>query len=284
VLVCRLAQSHPQLLGVGSYLGQGIEELRAVAWNADKKELAGTTAGRGGVVDTTIRVRVPAGWKVSGVTAAGRSLPFDQPEPEVCRFTVADRKAPVVWRVKFEGQAAGSAAASRPKNPGLVAEVRVDAAAVAGPRRQLPQLAAKSAGRRAGRLVPEGYQLIHFARPQIITGEDYDPQLGFGLLPEDVRFDGLDPKVRYRLGITLYSADAQDHQVAISVARAAGGKHAVLAPSVAEPSLRSGQQPLVAWYDLPAEIIDPQGVLLEVRHLQGGNATVAEVWLAKCQK
>jgi hypothetical protein len=40
----------------------------------------------------------------------------------------------------------------------------------------------------------------------------------------------------------------------------------------------------VAWYDLPAEIVDPQGVLLEVRHLQGGNAIVAEVWLAKCRQ
>jgi hypothetical protein len=309
VLVCRVAESHPQLLAVGSHLGQGIEELRAVAWNADKKELAGTTAGRGGVIDTTIRVRVPAGWKVSAVTAAERSLPFDQPEPEVCRFIVADRKTPVEWRVKFEGQAGGPPA-SRPKNPGLVAEVRVDAASVAGPRRQLPQLAAKFAGRRAGRLVPQGCELVHFARPQIITGEDYDPQLGFGLLPEDVhvtysgeaqklglnqlywyaarrvayRFDGLDAKVHYRLGVTPYSADAQDHQVAISVARAAGGKEVVLAQSVAEPSLRSGQQPLVAWYDLPAEIVDPRGVVLEVRHLQGGNAIVAEVWLAKCRQ
>ena len=248
---------------------------------------------------------------MTAVTAAGHSVPFDQPQPEVCRFTVSDRKAPVEWRVKFEGQASSLVRARhRPKNPGLVADVGVDAAAVAGPRRQLPQLAVKFAGRRAGRLVPPGCELVHFARPRIITGEDYDPQLGFGLIPDDVhvtysgeaqkvglnqlywyslqrvayRFDGLDPKVRYRLGVTLYAADGQSHEVAISVARAAGGKQIVLAQSVVEPSLRSGQQPLVAWYDLPAEIVDPQGMVLEVRHQKGGNATVAEVWLAKCQK
>ncbi len=247
---------------------------------------------------------------MSAVTAAGDSVRFDQPEPEVCRFTVSDRRAPVDWQVKFEGRASGLAMASRPKNPGLVADVRVDAAAVAAARQRLPQLAAKFAGRRAGRLLPHGYQLAHFARPGIITGEDYDPQLGFGLIPEDVhitysgeaeklglnqlywystqrvayRLDGLDPKVRCRLGVTLYSNDAQDRRVAIAITRTTDGKQVVLAGSLAEPSLRSGKQRLLAWYDIPPEILDPQGITLEVRGLKGTNAIVAEVWLAKCQK
>ena len=112
VLVCRVAQSHPQILAVGSHLGQGVEELKAAAWDAGNHELAGTTAGRGGVINTTIRVRVPAGWKVSAVTAAGHGVRFDQPETEVCRFTVGDRQAPVDWQVKFEGQASGPAGAT----------------------------------------------------------------------------------------------------------------------------------------------------------------------------
>jgi hypothetical protein len=40
----------------------------------------------------------------------------------------------------------------------------------------------------------------------------------------------------------------------------------------------------LAWYGLPPEILDPSGVILQVRPLKGTNAIVAEVWLAKCQK
>jgi hypothetical protein len=310
VLVCRLAEPHPQLLAVGSHLGQGVEELKAAGWDADKKELTGTTAGRRGVVDTTIRVRVPTGWKVSLVTAAGQNLPIDRPEPETCRFTVDDGKAAVDWCVKFEGRPTGPAAPFRSRNPALIAEVGVDAKAAAALRRQLPQLAAKFAGARAARVVPDGYKLVHFARPGISAAEDYDPQLGFGLLPDEVhtgycneaekskmnryywysrgrvayRIDGLDPKVRYRLGVTLYSSNVEKRGVAIGLTRARDGKQIVLANSVAEPSLAGGQQPLLAWYDIPAEIVDPQGVILEVRRLTGSNAIVAEVWLAQCQK
>ena len=165
-------------------------------------------------------------------------------------------------------------------------------------RRQLPQLLAKFAGVRAGRVLPPGYRSAHFARPGILTGEGYDPQLGFGMATEEVpvgtcyavrefgmneqywhstsrvayRIDGLDCKARYRLGVTLYDSNSNSRRVAVAVARASDGKKVVLAGDVAEPSLNRGQRPLLAWYDIPAEMIDPQGIVLEVGCLEGDCA------------
>ena len=54
--------------------------------------------------------------------------------------------------------------------------------------------------------------------------------------------------------------------------RASDGKEAVLAGDVVVPSLKDGQSPLLAWYDIPAAMTDPKGVILEVRRLKGANA------------
>ncbi len=140
-----------------------------------------------------------------------------------------------------------------------------------------------------------------------MTGEEYDPRLGFGTLSDELyvghgnlapkhgltqqywyatprvayRVDGLDAQASYRLGVTLYADHGQDRRVAIAVVRASDGNEAVLADDVVVPSLADGQSPLLAWYDIPVAMTDPKGVILEVRRLKGPNATCAEFWLTQ---
>jgi hypothetical protein len=181
-IALRLAQPRPQIISIGSHIGQGAEELVSAKWDAAAKALTGVTRGRRGAVDTTIRLRVPEDWRVLRVSADGRDTPFDRPQPEVCRFTVEDRQKPVTWRAEFEGQPSAPPPL-RAREPGLVAETDISEASIAALRGSIPGLAERLVGAaRMRRHVPPGIALAHYARPGTVMGEPYDPRLGFGLV------------------------------------------------------------------------------------------------------
>ena len=305
VITCRLSLSRPQIISLGSHLGQGVEELLSSSWLVREKTLVAKTRGLRGLLDTTVRLHVPAGWKVKSVTAAGQALSHDAPQAEVCRFTVPDRNGPIDWRVTFDGPGAPPATRTRPVEPGNIAEVTLDPGATADLRSRLPELIRTYVPDwRLKRNTPKGFTVIHYARAGTLTGEPYDSQLGFGLVTGNTwftyeapkyglsadswfdnlkvryRLDGLDPAKRYRVGVTLYDQDSSTRHVDVAVARASDDREFVLAQNVVEPSFLSNARPVVAWYDVPPEAIDPKGLIVEVRHVAGANAICAEVWLA----
>jgi len=305
VITCRLSLTRPQIISLGSHLGQGVEELLSCSWLARDKTLVGKTRGLRGVADTMVRLHVPSGWQVKSVTAGGQALTHDAPQPEVCRFTAPDRTGPVEWRVAFDGPSASPAARTRPVEPGNIAEVTLAPGAIADLRARLPELIRTYIPDwRLKRNTPKGFAVIHYARAGTLTGELYDSQLGFGLVTGNTwftyeapkyglsadswfdnvkvryRVDGLDPAKHYRLGVTLYDQDSSTRRVDVAVARVSDGRQLVLAEDVVEPSFLNNARPVVAWYEVPTEAVDPKGLIVEVRHVAGANAICAEVWLA----
>ncbi len=307
VIVCRLLQPRPQILSVGSHIGQGVEELLAAKWDPGQRALIGTTRGLRGVRDTDVRLYVPPGWAVSSVEAGGQPLAHETPQPQVCWFVVPDAKGPVDWRVKFAVslEYVPKPPGPRPVEPGRIAEVTLDPEAIADLRAHLPEaIKGYVPESRLKRQTPPGFAIVHYARAGVFTGESYDERLGFGLVTGSTwstyeapkyglsadswfgndkvayRLDGLDPAKRYRVGVTLYDQDSKTRRVDVAVVTASDRREFVLAHNVVEPSFEDGARPVVAWYDVPAEAIDPKGLIVEVRHVAGANAICGEVWLA----
>lgn len=306
VLAVREAQNHPQILAVGDHIGQGVEELVSSAWDAKRKTLTAVTRGRRGQVDTVVRLRVPKGWTVREVRAGRRALAFDQPEAEVCRFTVPDREGKVKWRVRFEGTSAAPAPALRPVEPGLAALVTLDPSVKDEVRRTLPQTSKNLApAERLAQAIPAGYELVLYARNNTTNGAPYRAGVGLGMLRGGAfacwdallyglthecwfdhtkiayRFDLLEAGRRYKVGWTLYDHDSDKRRATLVAVRAADGKEFVLAENLVEPSMVKQEKPALVWRELPAEAVDPKGVIFEVRNAAGGgNVNAAELWLA----
>ncbi len=304
VIAIRVAAGRPQILSIGDHIGQGVEELRASAWDARRRVLAATTHGRRGVADTTVRLRVPGGWTVRSVTADGKPLTYDCAAPEVCRFTVPDRREDVRWQVAFSGPSHIAERPERLVEPGLLADLTVDPAALRALREGLPERFERMLGSRAHRM-PEGYELAFYARPDGILAMPYERAAGFGTVRAQVfdwmdmsrfglpvtnwfewntfayRVDDLAAGQTYRAGFTLFDPDTAVRRVDVVAVRASDDREFILARDVQEQPMATRRPPHVLWYDLPAEAIDPSGIIFEVRHKAGANAVCGEIWIAR---
>ena len=97
----------------------------------------------------------------------------------------------------------------------------------------------------------------------------------------EYRFDGLDPAASYRLGLLTYDLDSAVRRMDVVLRRASDQQQTVIARSVVAPSGLRGEAPAVQWFDVPKGAVDPQGTVVAVCNAAGGNATVAELWIAQ---
>ena len=305
VLVLHELQNHPQVLSVGDHIGQGLEEMQDLRWDEPSKTLAGTTKGRGGVRNTSIQFHVPEGWKLDALEANGEGIPSEQITPQVIRFTVPDREKTVTWQARFGSPEIPSAGSPmRPANPGRVAGLESDPASVATFKSGLPGLFKKVLDARYDQFDAKQWELALYARPEMATAEKYTTDAGFGftrataipfwdiyqhlLMPYawtdekfiGYRIDQLDPEKSYRIGILPFAATAEPTAAKLILRRVSDGKEFVLTDRILfKYPPHSPQEYQVLWFDVPAEAIDPAGVLLEVRKESGPRVNLSELWL-----
>jgi hypothetical protein len=79
----------------------------------------------------------------------------------------------------------------------------------------------------------------------------------------------------------LVDNDSRWRRVDLAIVRASDRREFILARDVPEPPISSGRPPRVFWCDVPAEAIDPSGMIFEVRHKAGANAICVEIWVAR---
>jgi hypothetical protein len=305
VLVLHELQNHPQVLSVGDHIGQGLEEMKSLRWDEPTRTVAGTTKGRGGIRNTSMRLYVPEGWKLDALEANGEMIPSEQISPQVIRFTVPDRERPANWRARFSISKIQSADSPvRHANPERVAELESDPASVTAFKSGLPGLFKTTLAARYDQFDAKQWELALYARPEMATAGKYTADTGFGftratampfwdiyqhlLMPyawsdENLigyRIDQLDPEKSYRIGILPFAASAEPTAAKLILKRVADGKEFVLADRILfkyPPQTPPGFQ--VLWFDVPAEVIDPTGILLEVRKESGPRVNLSELWL-----